>query len=342
MATTTEIPIGRIELAEYLREGARRYDALIDASFDSNGHADVERYLYGPLRDFMSSGGKRLRPLFCELGCRMVGGRCEDATSAAIAIEDFHSAALIHDDIEDDARMRHGRSCVHVNEGEKIALNVGDYALSLVMSTVLDDLEYDDALKIHVLRELSAMVARTVEGQALDIGWARDRRYDLTVDDYLTMALCKSAHYSAGTPLAVGAIIGGGSALQVEVLREVGLKIGLAFQIRDDLMDLEGADRKTGKDGYLDVTDGKRTLVAVHALNNSPVREKLIAILSSHTTDRGMLAYAVSLMEEAGSLAFARRYLERLCDEATEELERTFPPDPACGMLLAITEMIRG
>ena len=84
------------------------------------------------------------------------------------------------------------------------------------------------------------MIVRTIEGQALDLGWVRDGRFDISVDDYLDMATHKTAFYSGATPLAAGAIIGGGSDEQIEALRAFGLHTGLAFQIQDDLLNLVG------------------------------------------------------------------------------------------------------
>ena len=89
------------------------------------------------------------------------------------------------------------------------------------------------------------MTRRTIEGQALDIGWARDGRYDITPEDYLVMATHKTAHYSGAVPLAIGAIIGGGAEAEIEALRNYGLDTGLAFQIQDDLLNLVGNEEST-------------------------------------------------------------------------------------------------
>ena len=118
------------------------------------------------------------------------------------------------------------------------------------------------------------MTCRTVEGQALDLGWARDGRYDITPEDYLTMAIHKTAHYSGAVPLAVGAIVGGADDEIVEALRSYGLDTGLAFQIQDDLLNLVGTDEAKKKDFRSDITEGKRTLVVVHALQNAAPRTR--------------------------------------------------------------------
>ncbi len=161
------------------------------------------RYLYGPLAEYSANAGKRHRPSSaCSRAKRSAGFRL--GGSSAAAIEHFHTAALIHDDIEDASQTRRGEPCLHVREGEGLAINAGDLALSLVTGTVVDDPDLDDATKLRVLHELVEMTTRTIEGQALDIGWARDDRFDLTTDDYLLMANHKTAFYSGAVPLAVG------------------------------------------------------------------------------------------------------------------------------------------
>ena len=201
--------------------------------------------------------------------CLAVGGDPDRAATAAAAIEHFHSAALIHDDIADEAELRRGEPCLHLTEGLGLAINMGDLALSMVNGPVVNDPLLEDAVKVRVIKELIAMTCRTVEGQALDIGWARDGRYDITPEDYLTMAIHKTAHYSGAVPLAVGAIVGGADDEIVEALRSYGLDTGLAFQIQDDLLNLVGTDEAKKKDFRSDITEGKRTLVVVHALQNA-------------------------------------------------------------------------
>ncbi|MGN0075864.1 MAG: polyprenyl synthetase family protein [Parafannyhessea sp.] len=283
---------------------------------------ELDRYLYGPLARFTASGGKRTRPALCLLGAEAVGGRAEDALSVATAIENFQSAALVHDDIADRSELRRGKPCVYVTEGVGVAINVGDLALTTVTRQILDDASLADATKLRVLREVVAMEERTLEGQALDLGWARDGRWDISVDDYLYMASHKTAYYSAAVPLAAGAICGGGTDAQVKALRSFGMSAGLAFQLQDDLLNLVGDPARQGKDFRSDITEGKRTLVAVWALTHLPeaAATELRTILSSSATDEATLARAVELMGESGAIDHTRAYARRLADEAKSHL----------------------
>lgn len=322
----------------FLKENSGRVDAAIAAYYAQSDNGDINRYLYQPLADYSANGGKRHRPLICELACMAAGGDPARASSSAAAIEHFHTAALIHDDIVDESTMRRGMPCLHLSQGEGLAINAGDLALSLVTGSVLDDELLGDAEKIRILHELVDMTTRTIEGQALDIGWARDGRFDISIEDYLLMATRKTAHYSGGTPLAVGAICASASSELVEAMRSFGLAAGLAFQIQDDLLNLIGTVEATRKDFRSDITEGKRTLVAVHAIQHSEQGGELATILAAHTTTATMLSIAVGIMQDAGSLDFARDYAIGLVNRAKSELAGCLPASDARDLLLSMAD----
>jgi geranylgeranyl diphosphate synthase type I len=322
----------------YLKREGKTFERYLATFFDEGSHPDMTRYLYGPLRTFSENAGKRHRPLICLLACEAVGGDPRKAWPSAAAIEHFHTAALVHDDIEDSSLTRRDEPCMHITEGLGLAVNAGDLALALVCGTVVDDEGLADAMKLRVLGELVSMTTRTIEGQALDIGWARDDRFDLTIEDYLVMANHKTAFYSGGVPLAVGAIIGGGTEEQIATLRAFGQATGLAFQIQDDVLNLVGSKESTKKDFRSDVAEGKRTLVAIHALVNSSRRERLLEILSSRAADPAVLGEAVAIMEEAGSIAYARAYAHDLVVGAKAELTRAVPKGRAFSLLCSMAD----
>lgn len=323
---------------EYLSLFADRIGDAINAYIPRGSHPDMDRYLYDPLMKYSANGGKRHRPLICIAACRAVGGDHLRALSAAAAIEHFHTAALIHDDIADEAELRRGEPCMHLTEGEGLAINSGDLALSIVNGIVMRDPLLDDSMKVRVAIELVAMAQHTVEGQALDIGWARDGRYDLSPEDYLAMATHKTAHYSGAVPLAVGAMVGGANEEVVEGLRSFGLDTGLAFQIQDDLLNLIGTKEAKEKDFRSDITEGKRTLVVVHALRHSSRRERLIELLSGKHTDPALLDEAVEIMRESGSIEYARAYAEDLTTNAKERLVGLLPASRERDLLVSMAD----
>lgn len=320
----------------YLKMNSKAVDNHLSTYFPGGTHPDMNTYLYGPLAEFSANAGKRHRPLICQLACEAVGGDPKKAQRSAAAIEHFHTAALIHDDIEDGALTRRGEPALHIKEGEALAINAGDLALSLVTGSVVSDELLEDAIKLRVLKELIDMTTRTIEGQALDIGWARDNRFDLKVEDYLLMAKHKTGFYSGAIPLAVGAIIGGADEEVVEALRDYGMAAGLAFQIQDDLINLIGDD--TSKDYRIDITEGKRTLCVIHALNASTEGARLIEILEMGTDDPALLAEAVDILQRAGSLDFAREYSTNLVLSAKEAIDKALPASKAKKVLISMAD----
>ena len=323
---------------EYLDRYADKVGEVVNTFIPQGSHPDMDKYLYAPLREYSKNGGKRQRPLICFAACLAVGGDLNRAVSSAAAIEHFHTAALIHDDIADEAELRRGEPCLHLREGLGLAINMGDLGLSLVNGTVIKDPLLEDSVKVRVVTELIEMTRRTIEGQALDIGWARDGRYDITPEDYLIMATHKTAHYSGAVPLAIGAIVGGGTPEQVEAFRNYGLDTGLAFQIQDDLLNLIGEEEAARKDFRSDITEGKRTLVVVHALAHSDKAERLIEILSSHEKDPAVLEEAVCIMQEAGSIDYARNYAENLTSIAKNRIIDMLPATDARNLLISMAD----
>ena len=350
LVTETELKLAKIvetfskthanaeSFEDYLALCADEVGELVNGYIPTNENADINRYLYDPLMRFSQNAGKRHRPLICFAACAAVGGDISRAVTSAAAIEHFHSAALLHDDIADKADLRRGEPCLHHVEGTGLAINIGDLGLSLVNGTVIRDPLLDAETKVRVVTELIDMTRRTVEGQALDIGWARDSRYDIKQADYLLMATLKTAHYSGAVPLAIGAIVGGGTDIEVEALRNYGLDTGLAFQIQDDLLNLVGTEESTKKDFRSDITEGKRTLCVVHALEHSDKRDRLVEILSSEAHDPAILQEAVDIMQESGSIQYARAYAENLTSIAKNHLMMVLPPSPARDMLASMAD----
>ncbi len=325
---------------EYLDIYAKPVGEIVNEYIGKGEHRDIHKYLYEPLFEYSKNGGKRHRPLICFAACAACGGDVDLATSCAAALEHFHTAALIHDDIADNAHTRRGKPCLHISQGEGLAINMGDLALSMVNGTVMKDPALDTNTRVRVVSELLDMTARTVEGQAMDIGWARDARFDISTKDYICMATHKTAHYSGGVPLACGAIIAGASDEIVEGMREYGLATGLAFQIQDDLLNLIGSEESTRKDFRSDVTEGKRTLVVVHALQHSTKsnRARLIEILSSEAHDEKVLSLAVDIMNESGSVQYAKDYANTLTTKAKQNLNDLLDDSCSKDILLSMAD----
>lgn len=292
---------------------------------------DLDRYLYAPLAHFTAGGGKRVRPVLALLGAEAVGGRADQALSCGVAIELFQSAALIHDDIADASELRRGEPCLYRTEGLGLAINAGDLALTRVFEIVLADGSLPAERRLRVLEELVRMERHTLEGQALDLGWARDGRWDVTSDDYLYMIDGKTAWYTVASPLYAGALAAGAEPDAVRGLIEVGLPAGLAFQLQDDLLNLVGDADAQGKDFRSDITEGKRTLAVVWALEHlgGAERSELVELLESGTADTSRLARAVELIELGGGIDKCRE----LAAEKTAEAQKRARELAECGII---------
>lgn len=323
-----------------LVESALGNAAAVPLAHANEPARDLNRYLYAPLAAFTEGGGKRVRPVLCLLGAEAVGGEPHLALAPAMGIELFQSAALIHDDIADESELRRGKPCLYLTEGTGLATNMGDLALTQVIEVVLADGALPQDRKAKVLGELVSMERHTLEGQALDLGWARDGRWDVTEADYLYMVRSKTAHYTAASPLAVGAVAAGATPEAVEGLRQVGISAGIAFQLQDDLLNLVGDAEAQGKDFRSDITEGKRTLMVVHALANANQddRSRLIEILSAKEKDPAVLSEAVEIMERAGSIDYARSYAENLTSIAKNRLVDMVKPSAARDMLVSMAD----
>ena len=299
---------------------------------DSTVHAaaDLARYLYEPLARFTMVGGKRTRPVLCLLGAQAVGADPICALSTAAAVEYFQSAALIHDDIADKSELRRGEPCLYMTEGTGLAINTGDLALVNVYAGLLADTSLDNDVCLRLLCELTHMEQRTLG------------RWDVSVDDYLYMATHKTAYYSAATPLACGAICGEGTEAQVEALFSFGMDAGLAFQLQDDLLNLVGNPAEQGKDYRSDITEGKRTLLAVWALEHleDARRHELQKILMSGTTDESKLSRAVKLIDASGAVDHVRTYAHELADRAKSRLKSVEIDDHAHEVLDSMADFL--
>lgn len=310
----------RMHIDAYLQTSAPR----VSSAQQTSPANDLDSFLYAPLQAFTAQGGKRTRPALCLLGALAVGGNEKDALSVAAAIEDFQSAALIHDDIADQSQLRRGKPCVYLTQGIGGAINIGDLALVNVTARIVRSTQLSDSIKVQLIDLLCQMQEHTLEGQALDLGWTHDDRWDIAEADYLYMAAHKTAYYSAAIPLVAGALCTSKAThAQLHTLNTFGMKAGLAFQLQDDLLNLIGNAADQGKDWRSDITEGKRTLCVVHALSQlgEKPRAKLIALLCSKTTDQTQLAHAVELMEQAGSIAYVQSYARTLVAEAKAALD---------------------
>ena len=194
------------------------------------------------MRDFLERSGKGLRPALCIATARALGGRGEDALQAAAGLEMLHNGFLVHDDIEDGSDWRRGAATMHRSAGIPIALNAGDSmnALAMRLFRKAGETAGTRSGRCGSSTEVDHLVVETLEGQAMELGWVRDNDLTVTTDDYLRLVLKKTAWYSFIHPLRIGALVANGDDRNLDRFDRFGYLIGAAFQITDDVLNLNG------------------------------------------------------------------------------------------------------
>lgn len=215
--------------------------------------------LYSPIVYSLENGGKRLRPLLAMLAFSCFNDQLDEVVPLASALEVFHTFTLLHDDIMDNAAMRRGAETVHVKYGLSQAILSGDamYALALCRLG-----ESPEEKLPFLLRQFSAMTLDIMRGQQLDIDFEAED--SITLAMYLKMIHWKTAVLFASA-LQLGAYLGGASQEVSEIFYQSGIKMGLAFQLRDDYLDVYGDGSQFGKPLGGDILEDKKTWLSIRA-----------------------------------------------------------------------------
>jgi len=246
--------------------------------------------LYRLMREYPSRGGKGLRPTLCIATCGAFGGQSEDAVRIATAVEMFHNAFLIHDDVEDESLNRRGRACLHTDHGVPLAVNAGDALNLQAVETVLSNIERLGLAKtLGLINEIIHMCRESLEGQAIELGWIR--RCEAPTQDraYIQMVAKKTGWYTCQSPCRLGAIAAGHTRpRELDMVGRVFREVGIAFQIQDDSLNLVGEVDLYGKEALGDLLEGKRTLMLIHLLRtvSRPERQELLDWLGLPRSER--------------------------------------------------------
>lgn len=290
--------------------------------------SEQRSYLYELMGDYPLRGGKMHRSSLCIAAARATGAGTEDALASAVAIELLHNALLVHDDIEDASEERRGTPALHRLHGIPLAINAGDAMGLLSLAPLKDNMHrLGIATGLRIFEETERMAWESAEGQALELGWQRDNRVDVTDEDYLRMVLQKTCWLAAIHPLRVGVLIGTRGSMALDPLIHVGFFFGAAFQIQDDLLNLEGG-AGYGKERNGDLYEGKRTLMIIHALREAAGadRRRLVRFLGKRRDRRSgeEVAWVRALLDRTGSLEHARTIAHALGGAALYEFDRCF------------------
>ena len=205
------------------------YRAMIDDTLAAGVPTwEPQRHLYGLVRDFLGRSGKGLRPALCLATARALGGDAEDALPAGAGLEMLHNAFLVHDDVEDGSEWRRGVATMHRRAGIPIAVNAGDSMNALAMRLFRKTGErLGPVAAMRIFDEVDHLVAETLEGQAMELGWVRDNDFSVGADDYLRLVLKKTAWYSFIHPMRIGALVANGDDGNLRAFRSFRLPPGV-------------------------------------------------------------------------------------------------------------------
>jgi octaprenyl-diphosphate synthase len=252
--------------------------------------------------------GKQMRPMFVFFSAGLCGGITEATYRGAALIELLHTATLVHDDVVDDSNERRGFFSINALWKNKIAVLVGDYLLSRGLLLSVDNQDF------NLLKIVSTAVRDMSEGELLQIEKAR--KLDITESVYYDIIRQKTASLVASC-CACGAASAMASDDTIKLMHQIGEKIGIAFQIKDDLFDFGKGD-KIGKPTGIDIKESKMTLPLIYALEKSSYQDRkyITNIIKNHNTNEKKVAEVIAFVQASGGIRYAEQQMGKYRDEA--------------------------
>ncbi len=213
--------------------------------------------LYEPISYHMALGGKRVRPVLTLMACDAFGGDIPMALNAAVGIEMFHNFTLLHDDVMDNADVRRGKPTVHRRWSDNTAILSGDTMLTIATQYIAQTANW------QVMELFNKTAIEIYEGQQWDMDY--ENRIDVTVDEYMNMIRLKTS-VLLGCALKTGALIAGADDADCAKIYDAGVNMGLAFQLRDDVLDVWGDPETFGKEIGGDIMNNKKTYLLINTI----------------------------------------------------------------------------
>lgn len=317
------------ELLDYAKIIASKVNKVIEEIVQGE-----PKQLYEASLHLIKAGGKRLRPLATVLAGRMYGLPEDLGVRAGASVEILHNFTLVHDDIMDEDQLRRGVPTVHVVYGTNLAIITGDLLFAKAYEA-LGRLEGEvrPDLLVKAFKELTWGAVTVAEGQALDMDF--ENRTDVTLDEYIKMIYMKTAALFKSS-LIIGATLAGAPEEELEKLSKYASGIGIAFQIRDDILGLIGDEKVLGKPVYSDLREGKKTILVIYALErlSEGDRNYLLSVLGKRDATREELERAAELIKSTGAVEYADELSERYIRDGLSALESTKPVDEGAKELL--------
>ncbi len=274
--------------------------------------------------------GKQIRPIFVFFSASLFNGVNESTYRAASLVELLHTATLVHDDVVDDSDERRGFFSINALWKNKIAVLVGDYLLSRGLLLSVENKDY------HLLEIVSTAVKEMSEGELLQI--EKTRNLNLSEEVYFDIIRKKTASLIASC-CAIGAASAGASPEQVEQMRLFGEKAGIAFQMKDDLLDY--GDEDIGKPTGIDLKEKKLTLPIIYTLNNADkaTRNRIINIIKNEHHKKAKVTEVINYVNSHNGIAYTREKMNAIKQEALDILAK-MPDSPTKPSLHALVDFI--
>ena len=271
--------------------------------------------LYEPISYTLSLGGKRLRPALCLMACDMFGGDVENAINPAIGIEIFHNFTLLHDDIMDEAPIRRGEETVYKKWNTNVAILSGDTMMALAYDYIM---KAPESVRSEVFSVFNKTAIEVCEGQQYDMNF--ETQNDISIKDYIEMIRLKTAVLLAGS-LKIGAILAGADAEYGEALYRFGENLGIAFQLKDDLLDVFSDVEKFGKQTGGDIATNKKTFLYLKAFEKAEgeMFTRLTHLFDNNSSDK--IAEVKKIYEELNIREDAENEMKKYFNRAIDFIE---------------------
>jgi len=266
--------------------------------------------LYDPCRYMLEAGGKRIRPALCLMATELFGALTPSAFYTAAAFELFHNFTLIHDDIMDHAPLRRGRKTVHEQYGTATGILSGD-VMSIYAYQALT--HADTACLPQILRLFNQTAIEVCEGQQLDMDY--EALNEISVTEYLRMIRLKTSVLLAAC-LQSGAILSDAAMQEQQLMYELGINLGLAFQLQDDYLDTFGENEQTGKQQGGDILAGKKTILWVQALQSADSASKAALLQTTRLSGQEKIAQTIALYESLQIASTTRQMIREFTEKA--------------------------
>ena len=275
--------------------------------------------LYNPVKYLLESGGKRLRPIIALNVSELLGGKISDTLPAAAALEIFHNFTLAHDDIMDNSMLRRGKKTINSKWDNNTGILSGDVML-IISYEVLN--QYQDSKYIHLSKKLTEISRLVCEGQQADMDFAS--KNDITENEYFEMIKNKTA-VLIGCSFMFGGIVAEANDLNTNILYEIGLNLGIAFQLEDDLLDCFGDQEKFGKKIGGDIIEKKKTLLYLFTNLKLESEKKLEFknIFNSNEIAESEKINSIKLFyETSGALKYVKNKVKVYFDKADQLINK--------------------